>query len=436
MSDDQPLIEALEKVIELEPENSAIRMRLVELFIKTGNGQEALRHAQHMLNDRPDQPSVLNLASQACDLLDQPARASSYRKMADALAGQLIGEPPSMIERPEPGERPLRRPDRDPWQPESAEPKRRNPEEIPKQENKGEKPPEFDRWRIASSDSRLADVAGLENVKKRLHLSFLGPMQSPELRDAFDQSSQGGLLLYGPPGCGKTFLAKAIAGELGAGFLNVAIGEVMDMWYGNSEKLLHLAFEAARYSRPCVLFFDEIDALARKRAGFTGGAGRSLVNQLLAEMDGVDSRNHGVYLLGATNHPWDLDSAIRRPGRLDRILFVAPPDAAARMQIAKRCLSKVPHREVDLEWVAEHTENFSGADVALLCSSAAELALEESMKASRVCPVENRHVKSAIKEIRPSMKSWFESAKNYALFSNDGGEYNDLLEYLKARRMA
>src|SRR5581483_8528172 len=183
---------------------------------------------------------------------------------------------------------------------------------------------------VETSTIRLADVGGMAAVKQRLEMAFLGPLRNPQLRAMYGKSLRGGLLLYGPPGCGKTFLARAVAGEMGAKFISLSIVDVLNMWIGNSERNLHEIFEAARRNAPCVLFLDEIDAIGHKRSNMHSSAMRTLANQLLAEME---SRNEGVFLLAATNAPWDVDAALRRPGRLDRVVLVAPPDAPARAAI-------------------------------------------------------------------------------------------------------
>jgi SpoVK/Ycf46/Vps4 family AAA+-type ATPase len=406
---DQPLIEALQKVIELSPADTFVRSRLAELLLKSGDAGGSLKHCQYILAEFPDQTTALNLAAEACEALGEEKRAAGYRRLRDALSSQLIG---NVL-----GDEPNTATSKD-----QAEETRR--------------PSEEDRWPIIQSDVRLNDVAGLVQVKQRLQLSFFGPLERPELREVFRQTSRGGLLLYGPPGCGKTFLAKAIAGELQAGFMSVSATDVKNMWFGNSEKLMRLAFKTARTRRPCVLFFDEVDAIAQKRSDFANSGGRGIVNQFLSELDGVDNQNEGLYVIAATNHPWDIDVALKRPGRFDRVLFVSPPDEPARFAIAERLLSRIPNARLDFGWIASHTEGFSGADVAHLCNSACEYALEESMKSSRVCPVEIRHVKGALKEIRPSMRPWFETAKNYAIYSNESGQYDDLLAYVKSKRIA
>jgi SpoVK/Ycf46/Vps4 family AAA+-type ATPase len=275
----------------------------------------------------------------------------------------------------------------------------------------------------------------METVKRRLELAFLAPLKNPDMMRLYGKSLKGGLLLYGPPGCGKTFVARAVAGELGAKFLPVGLSDVLDMWIGNSERNLHEIFEQARRNRPCVLFFDEIDALGRKRSLMRHSATANVVNQLLAEMDGVQANNEGVFILAATNHPWDVDSALRRPGRLDRTLLVLPPDAAARMKLLRNGIANRPTGEIDLQGLARVTDLYSGADVSHLCESAAELALEDSLTTGKPRPIGMADFRAAMKEIKPSVNTWFDTARNYAQFANEGGAYDELAAYLRERKM-
>ena len=163
----------------------------------------------------------------------------------------------------------------------------------------------------------LDDVGGMRPVKDRLEAAFLAPLANPRLRKLYGKSLRGGLLLYGPPGCGKTFIARALAGELRAKYLSVGIADILDSYFGQTERNLHEAFQLARREAPCVLFFDEIDALGARRSQHQVSMMRGAVNQLLTELDGIDGANEGVFVLAATNQPWDVDPALKRPGRLD-----------------------------------------------------------------------------------------------------------------------
>lgn len=198
-------------------------------------------------------------------------------------------------------------------------------------------------------------MAGLDHVKRRLELSLFAQIRNPEMRKYYGRSMRDGLLLYGPPGCGKTFIARAAAGELAASFLAVGLHDVLDMDLGESERKLHELFETARRTAPCVLFIDEIDALGWKRSLQRRSAARDVVNQLLAEMDSVASANEGVFILAATNHPWDVDTALRRPGRFDRTIFVAPPDERARKAILAFHMRERTPDAVDLGAVTNRT---------------------------------------------------------------------------------
>jgi len=208
----------------------------------------------------------------------------------------------------------------------------------------------------------FASVGGMEAVKEEIRMKIIFPLTNQDLYAAYGKRIGGGILLYGPPGCGKTHLARATAGEIKAGFLSVGLHEVLDMWIGQSEQKLHQIFEQARRNAPSVLFFDEVDALAASRTDMRRSAGRHLINQFLAELDGVGASNEGVLVLAATNAPWHVDSAFRRPGRFDRILFVPPPDTTARAAILHILLAGKPLAAVDYAKLAQKTEDFSGAD--------------------------------------------------------------------------
>jgi SpoVK/Ycf46/Vps4 family AAA+-type ATPase len=281
----------------------------------------------------------------------------------------------------------------------------------------------------------LADVAGLDEVKKRLEAAFLAPMRNPELRKLYGKSLRGGLLLYGPPGCGKTFIARAVAGELGARFITVSFADLIDMFVGRSERNIHELFEVARRNSPCVVFLDEVDAIGQKRSQLRNTPMRSAVNQLLLELDDVASDNTGVFLLAATNHPWDVDSALRRPGRFDRTLLVLPPDGKAREGVFRYHLRERPVAGIDLAKLSRLTDGYSGADIAHVCETAAEGALLDSVRRGEARLIGQADLEAAVAEVRPSLGTWFETARNVALFANEGGAYDDLVAYLRKRRL-
>jgi AAA+ superfamily predicted ATPase len=429
MPPDPGVIAAILTAVEANPENSPLRLHLVSLLLAASRHGEALQHCVIILNAQPDQLEALRYAAQAAEGAGELARAESYRRLAQALSGETpSAAAPKQDEESWPTDLPL------------AEAKPEPPQRL------ANGPESFDLvweseqgedafWEAEKPEVTLADVAGMAEVKRRLHLAFLGPLKNPEMMRMYGKSLRGGLLMYGPPGCGKTFIARATAGELGAKFISVGLSDVLDMWIGASEKNLHQIFESARRHAPCVLFFDEIDALGQKRSLQRHSASRNVVNQLLAEMDSVNANNDGIFVLAATNHPWDVDTALRRPGRLDRTLLVLPPDAEARAAVLQWQVRERPLGEVDFKWLAEKTAEFSGADLVHLVDSAAELALEDSLRSGRARPIGQPDFKKALKEIKPSTRSWFEVARNYAMFANDGGVYDELLDYLHAQRL-
>lgn len=278
------------------------------------------------------------------------------------------------------------------------------------------------------------DVGGMENVKKEIELKIIKPLAHPELYKAYGKKIGGGILLYGPPGCGKTFIAKATAGQVNARFISVGLNDILDMWIGNSEKNLHQIFEVARQNAPCVLFFDEIDALGASRSDMKQSSGRHLINQFLQELDGIDNKNDGVLVLGATNTPWHLDAAFRRPGRFDRIIFVPPPDATARESIFQLKLKGKPTEAVDYKSLAKKLESYSGADIEAVIDIAIEEKLESSFTDGIPKPIKTADLVNASKKHKASTQEWFATAKNFALFANDAGLYDDILSYLKIKK--
>jgi SpoVK/Ycf46/Vps4 family AAA+-type ATPase len=396
-----PIIASLRRAVEGAPDDVTLRLHLAQQLIEHEQYAEAVREAAAALAIDPTSAEALALMNRAADDPKQkePSQAAPRATgfdwdKAESELGDVV--PPMYVE--------------------------------------GGPEPEAAAFDVERSRISFEDVGGMEDVKERLNAAFLTPLRNPKLQAMYGKSLRGGLLLYGPPGCGKTFLARAVAGEMGAAFISVSIVDVLDMWLGTSERNLHEIFQLARRSAPCVIFLDELDALGAKRSNLRTSAGRTTVNQLLQELDGMGSDNEGVFVLAATNQPWDIDSALRRPGRLDRMVLVLPPDEPARAAILKTHLDDRPVARIDLGRIARQTEGFSGADLAHLCETAAEKALMDSVRTGTPRMIEMRDFETALPEIRPSTGAWFESARNVATFANTNGEYDGILEYLKRRK--
>jgi SpoVK/Ycf46/Vps4 family AAA+-type ATPase len=403
MGDDGSVLRTLQAAVEASPDDVDLRVHFGRVLLDGDRAVEALEHAEHALRVSPSHLDGLRLAADAAAASDESDRADEYNRLLKALekaprqkAGELA-QPVKLF---------------------AVGGGAAGDIEI-------ERPP-----------IRLDDVAGMDDVKRRLRSAFLAPLENPALRRMYRKSLRGGLLLYGPPGCGKTFVARATAGELGAKFIGVGLHDVLDMYLGESERKLHELFENARREAPCVLFFDEADAIGRRRTQLRDSAGREVIVQFLSELDSFGVDNEGVFVLAATNHPWDVDPALRRPGRFDRTLLVLPPDAEARKKILELHLRDRPTADVDLDRLAALTELFSGADLAHICETAAEYALEESIESGVPRPIATEDLERAVSEVTPSTTAWLHTARNFAEFANEGGLYDELLHYLRSRRLS
>lgn len=408
----EELLASLRAAVEAAPDDVALRLHLAELLAESGQREEAVREAAQVLVRDPQNEGALRLvagdrstaAPEPEQNASEPEREAAGEETPDELLSRLDAEfsdlvPPMFADG-------------------AAEP-----------------PPGDDAYDLEAAGVKLADVGGMEQVKARLEAAFLAPVRNPELKRLYGKSLQGGLLLYGPPGCGKTFIARALAGELDASFMAVSLADVLDMFIGQSERNIHEMFEVARRNRPCVIFLDEVDAIGQKRSQMRNSAARGAVNQLLSEMDGVANNNEGVFVLGATNHPWDVDVALRRPGRFDRTVLVLPPDAPARETILRYYLRDRPIANVDTGKLTKLTDGYSGADLAHLCDTAAEKALLDSVSSGTVRMIEMRDLEAALAEVRPSIGPWVETAKNVAQYANQDGTYDELLAYLRKRKL-
>jgi len=242
------------------------------------------------------------------------------------------------------------------------------------------------------------DIGGLEDVKRELIETVQLPVERPDLFRKFGMNPSKGVLFYGPPGCGKTLLAKAIANECQANFISIKGPELLTMWFGESESNVRDIFDKARQASPCVLFFDELDSIARARGssvGDAGGAADRVINQILTEMDGIGAKKN-VFIIGATNRPDIIDPAILRPGRLDQLIYIPLPDLLSRVAILKANLKKSPvAKDVDLEFIGQHTHGFSGADLTEICQRACKLAVRDALFAEQKKAKEKAEAESA-----------------------------------------
>jgi transitional endoplasmic reticulum ATPase len=276
----------------------------------------------------------------------------------------------------------------------------------------------------------FAEIGGLDAVKQLIHRRIVLPFQRPELYEKYGRSAGGGVLLYGAPGCGKTLLARGTAGECGVPFVNVRIEQILDPYYGQSERNLHEVFEQARAKAPCVLFIDELDAIGFARRRHSGSAGRPLVDQLLQELDAIGADNARLLILAATNAPWDVDDALKRPGRFDRVLFVPPPDTPGRLAILRLLLAATPSDALDLDALAQATPLWSGADLRGLVERALDQVIEEALDSGSEPPLAQRHLDPVLRDMRPSTLDWLARARNFVEFANRAQQYREVEEFL------
>lgn len=423
MSDD--VFEALEQAV-ASSDDVTLRLHLVEQLLQAGRPRRALEHCQMVLAADPAHVDALVLAANAAEDAGQNDLAAVYRRRLETVSGgdeALFAAPPN--EPSQPPVTPVRLVDTG------------SNESEPVAAQSHDESVEFV---VERPTVKLDDVAGLDDVKQHLDQTVLAPMDSPELRQAFGLTVRGGLLMWGPPGCGKTFLAKALAGHFGAGFISVGISDVLDMWLGNSERNVHDLFLSARRhvrttGEPCVVFIDEVDALGGRRSRSNHSGIRSVITQFLTELDGADSDNDGLFVVGATNQPWEVDPAMRRPGRFDRTLCVLPPDRPARFAILAASLETKPLAPgLEVSSVADRTDGYSGADLTFLAATAVRHALAESRRAGVVVPVSQAHVELALGEVRSSTEDWLSSARSAARYAADPYMFEPLVDYLKARK--
>jgi len=446
-ADAQQLILALRAALNAAPDAVPLRKHLADLLMEAGTYTDAVEEYKHVLDLSPDDMRVkqhlaeayhyINRDDIALVILEELIKAPKPAPGVYLLAARVCFATGAVTQAAEMYRRAITRnpalvDDDLQHQLTVAEPLRASPKThddrvfVTVDEDSTELVDYIERPTIT-----FKDVGGMEKLKEEIRLKIIYPLTHPEIYQAYGKTTGGGILIYGPPGCGKTYIARATAGEVDAHFMAIGLHDVLDMYVGQSEKKLHAIFELARHNTPCVLFFDEVDALGAKRSDLRHSAVRQTINQFLSELDGVSASNEGVLVLAATNAPWHLDAALRRPGRFDRVLFVPPPDIAARAAILHILLKGKPVQGIDYAKLARKTANFSGADLMGIVDQAVERKLQEAMQTGVPAPIRMQDLLEMAKVAHATTQEWFETARNYAIYANQSGLYNDVMAYMK-----
>src|SRR4051812_29019493 len=405
--------EELERALLADPFNGEVRADYATLLLSQGDAQGALTQYDIVLKQLPAHAAAHVGRARALLALGRDGDALQCYASAAALPGfvpdELLDARQSKARRAEPGRLSVVQGGR--------------PDNV------------VDLVNTARERIRFADIAGLDDLKRTVRLQIIEPFLRPGLFAKFKKRAGGGVMLYGPPGCGKTMLARAVATECRAEFMSVGISDVLNMYIGESERNLAAIFEKARHSRPCVLFFDEIDALAFARSKAQSEHTRQVVNEFLSQLDGFGADNQEVLILAATNMPWDVDSAMKRPGRFSRQVFVPPPDEAARAHIVELKLHGVPHEGVDAQAIAKATPHFSGADIEGVVETAKDFALEDHVTHNIERSITQQDLLRAAKEARASTLDWLRTARNLVKYAGADDSYGEVERYLKAHKL-
>lgn len=432
-------MKALLEALQLSPTNLPLKKYVAQLLVESGRLTEAVPHLQEILSQEHDSTCVEILAESyyqlgkflefyaLVDQLEIPLRTAKLylllskvqfteEKFQDAISTyeKALELDPGLDD------------------PSFSEELKKHMLEKPKLrvvEFRGKQDDEDDLFE--QPPINFQNIGGLEELKEQIRMNIIYPFQNPELFRSYGKKIGGGILLYGPPGCGKTYIARATAGECGAHFVSINIHDILDMYIGQSERNLHSIFETARTKSPAIIFIDELDAIGGSRQQTQSSYARSLTNQLLSELDGIHTQNQNILVLGATNTPWFVDSALRRPGRFDRILFAAPPDLQARIEILQIHLKERPTEQIDYMKIAKQMKRYSGADIRSVCDFATESAIQVAMKTGQIRKIQTDDLLQALKKVKPSTLEWLATARNYATYSNESGIYDEILEYLK-----
>ncbi len=451
---DPELLEGLEAAVAASPDNVPLRLHLGLLLLRAGRHADALEQCAAVLQRMPDHRGALDLAASATMAVEPPRWATDRPDR-----GRVAPQP----SRPSSGGRPTLEAVRErPGPPEEAQ--RREPlreaaragasvasaarplaaeQPVAFEEGEPEETEELARGsqvatlledlglEIEPAGVTLADVGGMTSVKQWLASAGPVPQAERSPRRRLQRALRGGLLEYGPGGCGKTFMARAIAGELRVGFLPVDLGELLGQRPGEGWRSLHEVFQATRLAAPCVLLLDQLDAVGDGPGTRQGSFSRGVVEQLVAELQLIRDEHDEVTVVAASENPWDVDPLLRE--RMGRRLLVLPPDREAREAILWDAIGDYPVAELNVPSLAGRTEGFSATDLIILADSAVEIATERAISSGRDRPVSMNDFDRALVGIQPSPPAWLALARDFVLYAGHGGVYDDLLAYLRVR---
>jgi SpoVK/Ycf46/Vps4 family AAA+-type ATPase len=408
-SDESAELQSLAEQLLVAPFDAMLRCRYAQALLQAGQAPQALAQAELVLQQHPQQVLAAAVAAQALLAQDRKAEALSRYQTARLWPGfEPVDVLEALLQQAQPGAGPR-------LQLVSASAPQASVQSIQS---------------VPAERVRFSSIVGMEDLKKSIRIKIIEPYLNPGLFARFRMNSGGGILLYGPPGCGKTMVARAVANECNAQFISVGISDVLNMWMGESERNLAAMFDKARSAVPCVLFFDELDALAFSRAKSSSNTTRTVVNEFLSQLDGVGRENRGILVLAATNMPWDVDDAMKRPGRFARQIFVPPPDLAARQEMLVSKLVGVPCGDLDFAQLATRIEHYSGADIDGLIELAKESAVADGL-AGHERSLAASDFDFAMRQMRPSTLDWLRTVRNVVKYAGDDGSFAEVEQYLK-----
>ncbi len=410
---------AYERVLEIEPANMSAQLELARTYYLSGNSSAAIVRCEAVLQREPYNGAAMLLMARVffhdgdadsariwlrrARILDVNLRdVALERELADGSAVEVTDSDQFQ-----------RRAQTQRGQPEDNETRRRaEDDQDPFSDlDDGGWEEAFEIEDFQKPTQNYSGVFGHEDAKTELGMKIVHPVKHPKLFAKYGKTVGGSVLLYGPSGCGKTMLAKATAGEVGARVFTISPHQLLDMYVGGSERNLHHLFELARRDSPSVIFIEEIDILvagrSRQRSNAPGNQ-RGLLQQLLVELDNSDGKNEGVLIIGATSAPWNVDQTVRRPGRFDRALFIAPPEESTRAQLLEHLMAEKPQDDIDFALIAKRTRDFTGADLEVLVEHAIDRSLLKAMKTGEVLPLQTSDFIEAVSSIRPSAPEWFQ----------------------------